>query len=159
LNSLRLQGYLHDDLWLSLGYEQSLCSVEISFYTPGTYFEKEILRWSRHTIDLSSSPRPLFFFLRLRQFAEALLIPPFVLCSLSSTIPRISNKMVSLLWKACSEGDLQKVQELLEEPNSVDIELKGEYDRPSTEHTCCPCHGWITDPFLLLQTIRESLPS
>jgi hypothetical protein len=34
--------------------------------------------------------------------------------------------MVSLLWKACSEGDLQKVQELLEEVNGVDIELKGQ---------------------------------
>ena len=83
------------------------------------------MRWSRHTIDLSSSPRPLIFFLRLRQFAESV-ADTFVLCSFSSTIPRISNKMVSLLWKACSEGDLQKVLGLLEEPNSVDIELKGE---------------------------------
>jgi len=39
--------------------------------------------------------------------------------------------MVSLLWKACSEGDLQKVQELLEDPNNVDVELKGESIYPT----------------------------
>jgi hypothetical protein len=70
-------------------------------------------------------PHAVNFFLRLRQFAEADVLV-FVLCSFTSNIPRISNKMVSLLWKACSEGDLEKVQELLKEPNGVDIELKGE---------------------------------
>ncbi|KDR85400.1 hypothetical protein GALMADRAFT_357277 [Galerina marginata CBS 339.88] len=32
--------------------------------------------------------------------------------------------MVSPLWKACSDGDLQKVLEFLNEPSAVDIELK-----------------------------------
>lgn len=33
--------------------------------------------------------------------------------------------MVSDLWKACSEGDLQKVHELLVEVSIADIEIKG----------------------------------
>lgn len=33
--------------------------------------------------------------------------------------------MVSTLWKACSEGNLENVHELLKEASSVDIETKG----------------------------------
>ena len=36
--------------------------------------------------------------------------------------------MVSPLWKACFDGDIEKVNELLREP-SIDIELKGEFSR------------------------------
>lgn len=36
--------------------------------------------------------------------------------------------MVSALWKACSEGDLDSVVELLKEASSIDIEIKGERD-------------------------------
>lgn len=42
--------------------------------------------------------------------------------------------MVSLLWKACSEGDLQNVHELLKEATSVDIEIKGSHYFPWTTH-------------------------
>ena len=34
--------------------------------------------------------------------------------------------MVSPLWKACSEGNLENVAELLKEATPVDIEVKGE---------------------------------
>jgi hypothetical protein len=43
--------------------------------------------------------------------------------------------MVSSLWKACSEGDLQRVQELLVESSGVDIEVKGEGDLSSVSYT------------------------
>ncbi|KAF8575031.1 hypothetical protein K439DRAFT_1641704 [Ramaria rubella] len=33
--------------------------------------------------------------------------------------------MVSSLWKACQDGDVQRVDDLLAD-NSVDIEIKGE---------------------------------
>jgi hypothetical protein len=33
--------------------------------------------------------------------------------------------MVSALWKACSEGDLVNVQEILKEASTVDVEIKG----------------------------------
>ena len=33
--------------------------------------------------------------------------------------------MVSALWKACSEGDLENVHESLKEASVVDIEIKG----------------------------------
>lgn len=32
---------------------------------------------------------------------------------------------MSALWKACSEGDLQNVHDLLREASSIDIEIKG----------------------------------
>lgn len=33
--------------------------------------------------------------------------------------------MVSALWKACAEGDLEKVQALFNEPSTPDVEIKG----------------------------------
>jgi hypothetical protein len=33
--------------------------------------------------------------------------------------------MVSALWKACSDGDLENVHETLKEASLVDIEIKG----------------------------------
>lgn len=33
--------------------------------------------------------------------------------------------MVSVLWKACSEGDLENVHESLKEASAIDIEIKG----------------------------------
>lgn len=35
--------------------------------------------------------------------------------------------MVSPLWKACSDGNLDHVAEMLKEATSVDIEIKGEF--------------------------------
>ena len=63
----------------------------------------------------------LQFFLRtcfvwcLRAFLLHLALTHTSLCS-----------MVSPIWKAASEGDLEKVKELLNEPSSIDIEIKGQ---------------------------------
>lgn len=39
--------------------------------------------------------------------------------------------MVSALWKACSDGDLVTVQEILKDASVVDIEIKGAYTYPA----------------------------
>lgn len=36
--------------------------------------------------------------------------------------------MVSVLWKACSEGNLDQVHALLAEASAVDVEIKGMFD-------------------------------
>jgi hypothetical protein len=36
-----------------------------------------------------------------------------------------SLKMVSALWKACADGDLQRTNELLADATALDVELKG----------------------------------
>ncbi|OBZ79501.1 Glycerol-3-phosphate dehydrogenase [NAD(P)+] [Grifola frondosa] len=57
--------------------------------------------------------------------AEQLLSLPPILCSgLSSSCATFQVQMVSPLWKACSEGDLEKVVELANEASPVDIEIK-----------------------------------
>jgi len=33
--------------------------------------------------------------------------------------------MVSALWKACSDGHIESVHELLKDASSIDIEIKG----------------------------------
>jgi len=52
--------------------------------------------------------------------------------------------MVSPLWKACSDGDIQKVHELLNEPSAVDIELKGAHHQLSSSALRSPARWKIT---------------
>jgi hypothetical protein len=54
---------------------------------------------------------------------------PGSLSLLLSNLTSISRlgQMVSPLWKACSEGHLENVLDLLKEASSVDIEIKGEF--------------------------------
>ena len=62
--------------------------------------------------------------------------------------------MVSLLWKACSEGDIHRVQELLDESTGLDIELKGEYRQLHTALLGLVVSGLLTR--LSLQIIQAS---
>lgn len=62
--------------------------------------------------------------------------------------------MVSLLWKACSEGDIHRVQELLDEPTRLDIELKGEYPQLYIAPLGLAVDGLLTR--LSLQIIQAS---
>lgn len=43
--------------------------------------------------------------------------------------------MVSALWKACSEGNLEDVLELLKEATSIDIEIKGAFVKFESHRT------------------------
>ena len=60
--------------------------------------------------------------------------------------------MVSPLWKACSDGDLQKVLEFLNEPSSVDIELKGAL----TEYLLCNQHSAKNSSYLYIRSYRRN---
>lgn len=35
--------------------------------------------------------------------------------------------MISALWKACAEGDLENVHQLLKDASPLDIEIKGKH--------------------------------
>ena len=54
-------------------------------------------------------------------------VPWIVFCVLTSLFhfSTPEDSMVSALWKACSEGDLENVHESLKEASGVDIEIKG----------------------------------
>jgi hypothetical protein len=48
-------------------------------------------------------------------------LSPYYFISFSTS----EDSMVSALWKACSEGDLENVHGSLKEASAVDIEIKG----------------------------------
>jgi ankyrin repeat protein len=54
--------------------------------------------------------------------------------------------MVSALWKACAEGDLEKVHQLLKDASTLDIEIRGKYTRSSVKP-----YLLSGDPFNILQ--------
>jgi ankyrin repeat protein len=42
--------------------------------------------------------------------------------------------MVSALWKACAEGDLENVHQLLQDASTLDLEIRGKHTSGSLEH-------------------------
>jgi ankyrin repeat protein len=66
--------------------------------------------------------------------------------------------MVSTIWKVASEGDLEKVKELLNEPSSIDIEIKGKPNRfslfPGSNPTRAPPSDH-TGATPLIQAVRN----